>query len=298
MYKHSIHLKWLWFGLGFIASTALADTVTVNAIGTTTASAGTYAQNFGTGADYPTTTGGDPIEARFVIDALLANVLGSPTSGTFSRVYSTTAQPGTQYFFQTTPTELSQGTPPVSPYFSFVTSPSAAPFNGSGAYMDTGSSSPCTAAVCSTAMPATSSLSMIIYNDVPVDAASNFVAGTLYDQISLIGTVFNPFAVGSTHTWRLDLYGTSNWLSTANVLPTPAQFNELNSGPNFIGALLSITETDLSGAKVGAVDAGVGVSSSIATAPPPTVQQQIPLPPLALFGLGGLLAFAAARQLN
>lgn len=283
------HLTLLVAFLGFVISTADAAPVTVNAVGTTIASTGTYAQDFGTGADYPTTTGGDPIEAQFVIDSSLTSILGSPSSGTFGRVYSTTAQAGTQYSFQTTPTELTLGTPPVSPYFSFVTSPSVAPFNGSGAYMDTGSSANCAASICGTAMSATSSLSMIIYNDVPVDAAANFVAGTLYDQISLIGTVFNPFGVGSTHTWRLDLYGTSSWLSASNILPTLAQFNELNGGANFIGALLSITETDLNGAKVGTVDSGVGVSS-VATVPVPAAVW------LLGSGLIGLVAVGRRRQ--
>ncbi|MBI1194252.1 MAG: VPLPA-CTERM sorting domain-containing protein [Gammaproteobacteria bacterium] len=283
------HLKWLLAFLGLFASTADAALVTVNAVGTTTASAGTYATDFGTGADYPTTAGGDPIEAQFVFDSALANILGSPSSSTFARVYSTTSQPGTQYFFQTTPTELTMGTPPVSPYYSFVTSPSVTPFNGSGAYMDTGSSSSCAATTCGTAKPASSSLSMIIYNDVPVNAANNFTAGTLYDQISLIGTVFNPFGGGDLHTWRLDLYGTSNWLSASNSLPTLAQFNELNGGANFIGALLSITETDATGANVGVVDAGVGVSS-VATVPVPAAVW------LLGSGLIGLVAVGRRRQ--
>jgi len=245
--------------LGLLVAPVHAAPVTFFGSGTTSAATGSYNTDFGAGPDYPSAVGGDPVETIFVVDDTLFQ---STATGTFVRVYSATAGAGQQYTFNTSLSAAG------SPYWSFIQNPV------SGAYMDTDNGN-------------SSSLSMIVYDNVAVDFLT---AGVSYDQLSLIGTTVNIFGIGDTHSWRLDLYGNASWFSGSGV-PVAAQLQNFSSGVG-ISTKLSITEINPAGTVVGTVDADLTSLGGALVAPVPV--------PAAVWLLGsgliGLVAVGRRRQ--
>ncbi len=269
------HIIWALAFFGFVVSPAQAAPVSFFVDGTTAvtgailgsiASGGSY-QTVG---DYPTTAGGDTIQTQFLFDTNIINALSS-TSADTPRLYSAAAVSAGQQMHYVFNTDTSV----PNAYRSYVTNPT------STAYIDTDFQNFGTT-------PASSSLSLTVYNNVAVDFLT---AGVFYDQLTLVGSATNPYGVGNTHTWQLDLYGNSSWLSGTGI-PTLTQLQSFRT--SVVDALFYMYEADPTGAVVGEVSALNGPftfsATSVAAVPVPAAVW------LLGSGLIGLVAVGRRRQ--